>query len=334
MLIRSFSLIVFVVGVTTLLIVGSGDRLGEDGSIPYTWSTDFPNTDFSQHTVPLKEFRGGGPRRDIIPAIDAPVFAASDRADLTPLEPVIGLTLNGQARAYPLSVLIWHEIVNDVVGGVPVAVTFCPLTNSFAVYDRRVGDQVLDFGVSGVLRFSDLILYDRQTESWWQHHTGEGVVGPMAGTSLKAIPARMESLAAFTARAPDGRVLIAPQDKGERVYGENPYPGYDSMTKPPIYEGELPTGITPLARVVAVGGEAWALDLLQAKGRLQAGDMELTWTPGQLSALDADVMAQSRDVGNVTARHRVGSTWEDAIYDVPFAFAFHAFHPQGALHVQ
>ena len=104
-------------------------------------------------------------------------------------EPVIYLEINNESKIYPIRVLTWHEIVNDEVGGVPVSVTYCPLCNASIVFDRRFEDRILDFGTSGRLRKSDLIMYDRQTETWWQQFTGEGIVGELAGKKLKKIPA-------------------------------------------------------------------------------------------------------------------------------------------------
>ncbi len=126
-------------------------------------------TDFARHSVPFDEFLSGGPPKDGIPALDAPRFAAAAATTyLEPREPVIELTVGGETRAYPLQILIWHEIVNDELGGVPVAVTFCPLCNTAIAFDRRVEGRTLDFGTTGKLRHSDLVMYDRQTESWWQ----------------------------------------------------------------------------------------------------------------------------------------------------------------------
>ena len=96
-------------------------------------------------------------------------------------EPVQTVDINGEVKAYPLGILIWHEIVNDTVGGVPVVVTYCPLCNSALTFDRRLGDRLLDFGVSGNLRFSDMIMYDRQTETWWQQLEGLGIIGELVG---------------------------------------------------------------------------------------------------------------------------------------------------------
>ena len=125
------------------------------------WRLEWPDTDFTRHSVPLEEIVSGGPPKDGIPAIDDPAFAPVAEAHLADNEPVLGLSIEGDARAYPLRILIWHEIVNDVVGGVPVAVTYCPLCNTGIVFDRRVGDRVLAFGTTGKLRHSDLVMYDR-----------------------------------------------------------------------------------------------------------------------------------------------------------------------------
>ena len=143
-------------------------------------------TDFSRHSVPYDEFLSGGPPRDGIPPIDNPKFVSPGEADqwLEGLEPVIFVDIEGDARAYPLQILTFHEIVNDEVGGIPVAVTFCPLCNSAITFDRRLGGVVYTFGTSGNLRNSDLVMWDRQTESWWQQFTGEAIVGVLTGKRL------------------------------------------------------------------------------------------------------------------------------------------------------
>ena len=140
-------------------------------------------------TLRLHTVRWAAPGRHS--PIDNPTFVEIKDADewLEALEPVISFELNGDARAYPLQILMWHEIVNDTVGGTPVSVTFCPLCNSAIVFDRNFNDLVLTFGTSGMLRNSDLIMWDRQTETWWQQLTGEGIIGQLAGHKLTFIPA-------------------------------------------------------------------------------------------------------------------------------------------------
>ena len=304
------------------------------GDPPPGLEREFPRADFSIAAVDWSEIRSGGPPRDGIPSIDAPEFVSVEEAaaSLSPTEPVVGLIVGDDARAYPLRILIWHEIVNDIVGGAPVAVTYCPLCNTAVVFDRRVAGEVLDFGVTGRLRNSDLIMYDRQTESWWQQFLGEAIVGAMTGRMLDMIPARLESFANFRSRAPGGKVLAA---SSGRNYGANPYPGYDSTPRPFLYDGPLPRGVAPLARVVRVGAEAWSLALLRASGAVVAGDVRLSWTPGQNSAVDAASVAEGVDVGNVTAMRRgADGVWRDIPYSVDFAFAFAAFYPDSPIHVR
>jgi hypothetical protein len=215
----------------------------------------WPETDFTRRSVDLSEIRSGGPPPDGIPAIDSPVFEAVEEANewLGSDWPVMFVELNGDARAYPLAILIHHEIVNDEVGGLPVALTFCPLCNSTIAFDRRLaGGTVLDFGTTGNLRNSDLVMYDRQTKSWWQQFTGEAIVGELTGTALEVLPSQIIGWSEFMDRHPDGKVLS--RDTGHfRQYGRNPYAGYDSIgTNPFLFEGDADGRLPAVERVVAV----------------------------------------------------------------------------------
>ncbi|MCG8361426.1 MAG: DUF3179 domain-containing protein [Kiloniellales bacterium] len=310
--------------VALLVAFGAGEALGN----PNVWRSEWPNTDFAKHSINLGEILSGGPPKDGIPSIDAPEFVkVSTAEDLAPREPVIGLTVNGESRAYPLRILTWHEIVNDEIGGVPVAVTYCPLCNAAIVFDRRVEGQVLEFGTTGKLRRSDLVMYDRTTESWWQQFLGEAIVGELTGTKLDMLPARLEAWERFAARHPDGLVLV-PNNPNMRRYGANPYVGYDSAARPFLYIGDYPEGIEPMAYVVAVGEQAWSLDLLRERGQVESGDLVLTWEAGKSSALDSRAIAEGRDIGNVVVQKK----GEDVVYDLTFAFVFHAFRPDGTIH--
>lgn len=211
-------------------------------------------TDFSRHTVALDEIIDGGPPKDGIPSIDQPRFVAVDTASrwLTPNEPVIVLNHGGDSRAYPLQILVYHEIVNDEIGDTPVTVTFCPLCYSSIVFDRRVRDRLLDFGTTGKIRKSDLVMYDRQTESWWQQFTGKGIVGHYAGTELKRLPSTIASFASFRTHYPAGQVLS--RNTGFiRSYGNNPYIGYDDINKTPfLFDDPLDTRLPPMEKILAV----------------------------------------------------------------------------------
>ena len=298
---------------------------------PAQWAIEWPRTDFSRTTIDLAEIRSGGPGKDGIPAIDQPRFVALDEyTGADDSEPVIGVTIGGQSRAYPLRILIWHEIVNDRLGGVPIAVTYCPLCNTAVVFDRRLGDRELDFGTTGNLRHSDLVMYDGPTESWWQQYDGGAIVGELAGERLKILPSRLESLAEFRARAARDSEVLVPNDPRFRNYGANPYVGYDRSALPFLYGGQLPQGIEPMMRVIAVGDTAWTLPLVSAAGSLRQDGLELRWTGGQRSALDSAQIAEGREVGTVT----VTRDGRDVPHVMTFAFAFFAFNPQGVLHTE
>ena len=301
---------------------------------PQAWRDEgWSKTDFGKHKITWEEILSGGPPKDGIPSIDKPVFKPlGEIGDIAPNEPVISLDIGGDARAYPLRILIWHEIVNDVVGGRPVMVTYCPLCNSAIVFDRRVGERLLDFGTTGKLRNSDLVMYDRQTESWWQQFTGEAIVGELLGAELKLVPARLEALSEFRARHPTGQVLV-PNDPNLRRYGANPYAGYDTAHIPFLYRGDMPEGIEPMARVVVVRADRAkpvivALAHLRKSGTLSLNGVRLSWRAGQSSALDAADIAKGRDVGTVEAVSDVpDSKGTPMPYDVTFAFVAHAFYP-------
>jgi hypothetical protein len=295
---------------------------------PEFWSFEWPNTDFDKTSIEnWVEILSGGPSKDGIPALDNPTFGpVADKSDLLPREPVITLEIEGEVpRAYPIRYLTWHEIVNDVVGGIPVAVTFCPLCNSGITFDRRIDQGTLSFGVSGKLRNSDMIMFDRETESWWQQAIGEAIVGDLTGTELQTLPSWMESWDAFATRNPDGLVMEQPAFR--RDYGANPYVRYDSSHRPFLYSGEMPPHDIPaLARVVRVGDQAWPLTRLSEEGSITENGITFSWTEGQASALDATQIGSGKEVGNVRVRDAAG---QDIAHDVMFAFAFHAFWPEG-----
>lgn len=302
---------------------------GPAGASPEFWKFEWPNTDFETTSVPSwTEILSGGPPKDGIPALSDPNFiAAADETRLGMREPVITVELDGEVpRAYPIRYLTWHEIANDVIGEVPVAVTFCPLCNSGIVFDRRVNGELRTFGVSGKLRNSDMVMYDRETESWWQQAIGEGIVGVHTGDQLVQLPAWMESWEEFLARNPDGAVMDQPP--WPRNYGQNPYVGYDSRPRPyPFFNGEDPPhGIPALARVVRVGDRAWPMERLQGVGEVTEAGVTISWNAGQASALDGVKIAESRDVGTIRVRDADGN---DLPHDILFAFAYHAFWPDG-----
>lgn len=318
---------------------------------PSAWKREWPRTDFTKIGVDVSEIDGNLPR-DAIPSIDNPRFikVADVRLEdsdaprsggayarrmrlgdiaLSLRDPVISFVSGGEARAYPLRIMMYHEIVNDVVAGRPVVVTFCPLCNAAVIFDRRIDGDTVEFGVTGKLRHSDLIMYDRRTDSWWQQFTGEGIVGAHKGRRLERLPARLESFKTFAERYPDGLVLM-PDEESTAPYGRNPYFRYDTASQPFLYRGGLPKDVKPLARVVAVERTAYTLDFVRTSGVIEENGYRISWRPGQASALDAREISKGREVGDVVVERRTPSgDYVDANYDVTFAFAFHAFHPDG-----
>ena len=317
------------------IAVAGAISLGVTGAVaddPDDWRREFPLTDYQRHSIDFAEIRFDGATRDTITPIDDPRFRpAQEVRNLGSLEPVLSLSIDGDTRAYPLRLLLWHEIVNDVVGGVPVLVSYCPLCNSGVVFDRRLGKRVLRFGNTGRLRHFDMVMYDHETESWWQQFLGEALIGALTGARLTVLPSRLESLERFRARAPDG-LLLVPSNPQLHPYGATPYVGMeDARVSPKRYPYALPPGVRPLARVVVVGERAWTLDLLREERRIVEDGLVITWEPGQNSIHDTSFIAAGRDVGNVTVQRRQPGGLGDVPYDVSFAFAFAAFRPEGRL---
>lgn len=314
----------------TRILLAAALSLGMSAAIaePSLWRHEWPDTNFNRTSVAnWAEILSGGPPKDGIPALSDPDFIkATEESRIQDREPVITVEIAGQApRTYPIRYLTWHEIVNDKIGGVPIAVTFCPLCNSGMTFDRRAGGKVLTFGVSGKLRNSDMVMYDRETQSWWQQAIGTGIVGEMTGVELTQLPSWMESWAEYKARNPDGLVMAQPG--WPRTYGRNPYVSYDSSSRPFLYNGEMPPhNIPALSRVVRVGNRAWPIMRLREEGEVSEAGLKISWASGQASALDAGTIGKGKDVGTVRVRNSSG---KDVPHDVMFAFAFHAFFPKG-----
>jgi hypothetical protein len=321
------------------LVVGGCGRAAHDAERSETaqttaFASEGWRTDFSRHNAPLGEFQSGGPPKDGIPAIDSPKFVSTETAAgwLAPKEPVIEVTVSGQTRAYPIQVLIWHEIANDELAGVPIAVTFCPLCNTAIVFDRRVKGRTLDFGTTGKLRNSDLVMYDRQTESWWQQFGGEALVGRYAGTELRQLPARIVSWAQFKREHSTGRVLW--RDTGySRPYGENPYQGYDDVASPPLFptRNQNDDRLQPKERVVFLErrGEAVVIPYSTLERRhvvrLVVGGHRLVVRRRSkvASPLDSAAIASGRSVGTA----EVLEDGKLVAFDEPFWFVVAAFSP-------
>lgn len=265
--------------------------------------------------VDPEEITSGGPPPDGIPPIDDPQFVAPDDATfLADREPVLAVEVEGDARAYPLQIMTWHEIVNDEIAGVPISVTYCPLCNTGIAFERPTIDgELLDFGTSGKLFNSNLVMYDRQTESYWAQATGQAIVGQLTGQQLAFVPARILAFADWRADHPDGLVLS--QDTGhERPYGENPYVGFDTSERPFLFTGELDERLPATARVLGIAraGDivAFPYETVSADAagdwavvveRVAGQPVAVFWKAGTSSALDTERIVSGRDVGAIAA---------------------------------
>lgn len=277
------------------------------------WKTDKSN----YRVDSLNEFLTLLPRDGILP-IDAPEFWNKNESDAHyfPHEPVIALEFDGIARAYPLSILMFHEIVNDKIGDRPVSITYCPLCNAAIAFDRKLilndKEFLLDFGTSGMLRNSDLVMWDRQTETWWQQFTGEGLVGNLAGVQLDILPSFQISYQDFFDRFPEGQVLSTATGADEEtmeMYGTNPYTTYDSIGKKPfLFKGKIDKRLPAMERVVniRVNGKdkIYPWSILSKKrvvnDQFEGESVVLFHAENTRSVLDSKAIETGRKIGSVT----------------------------------
>ena len=281
---------------------------------------DWPDQDWSRHTVPFGQITRGCPIRDCILALDAPEtvsttgrygvarFAPVDAVDYEDRLPIAVLRIGDVARGYPLHILVIHEIVNDEVAGVPVVASFCPLCHTALAFDRRVEGDTLDFAVSGALRKSDLVMYDRNTETWWQQATGEAIVGRHAGLELRPLQMSVISFRDFRRAFPEADILTEDTGFGT-TYGRTPFIGYDSKAYPPYASRVIDNRLPALERVITLeaGDTSVAVpfstlsEIALARVDLAGTAVVVLWAPGTASALDELHIATSRDVGSAAA---------------------------------
>jgi len=284
--------------------------LAEPGDPPFAIEREFA-TDFSRSTVRFDSILSGGPSKDGIPSIDYPSFVSIAKADrwIDENEPVLFLRHKRKNRVYPLQILMWHEIVNDTIEGAPVTVTYCPLCNTGIAFRGEIDGTHLQFGTTGRLRFSNLIMYDRQTESWWQQASGEAIVGEFAGRQLDLLPISILPWDQVRSLYTDAEVLS--RDTGyTRPYGLNPYEGYDSSTTPFLYRGpEIEGHHNPMERVLVVkdgnSEKIFTYAVLRKNKVLNEtiGTRRIVvfWQAGTASALDESELSEGRDVGTAQA---------------------------------
>jgi len=280
-----------------------------DGREANVSALDFPDdSSFDPPLVDLNRILSGGPPPDGIPPIDAPIFQTASTVHWIECnEPVLALSVAGETRGYPVQILTWHELVNDTFEDIPVTVSYCPLCNSSLAYLRDLGDRTVTFGTSGRLFNSSLVMYDRETESLWTHFNGAAVVGELVGTELELLPMQTLSWESFLQANPDALVLT--RETGfDRSYGQNPYSGYDDVnTSPFAFDGESDPRLPAKERIVGIrrndDSAAVVLESLASAGVIETevdGDTLSVWhLPGTATALEANAIADGRDVGAV-----------------------------------
>lgn len=278
-----------------------------------TWKTDT-----SQRLVRLSEFKTLL-RRDGIPPIDKPDFWSVPKARerYQQHEPVMVVSHKDVTRAYPISVLMHHEIVNDELAGKPLTISYCPLCNSGMVFERQLTHEgrtyTLDFGVSGMLRHSDLVMWDRQTESWWQQLSGKALVGKLAGATLKLHPSQTVAFTDFAESHSDAKVLST-NTGHNRSYGTNPYVNYDEDKEesPRFTDKVLDAPLPPKERLVTLKGErqskVYPYSTVRKREVIndnhEGQPFVIFYKGNTLSALDEKQIKNSRKVGSATVYSR------------------------------
>lgn len=281
---------------------------------------DLANTD-----LPVKEIRKGGPPRDGIPALNYPgSLSLAEAGYVKPKDRVLGVVINGVARAYPIKVLNWHEVVNDVIGSQHFVVTYCPLCGTGMVFASNITDgenkSALVFGVSGLLYNSDVLLFDRQTDSLWSQILGESVSGVMKGTPLIQLAGFHTSWRDWVKRHPNTEVMAIDRKK-RRDYERNPYAGYE-RTKKLMFKvnNKSSLDIHPKESVLGllVGEEALAFTFTQLQ-KQNLGQFDVT-LGGKAFTVHWN--------GSERSAHVTDSVDKDYPTTTSFWFAWYAFHPQ------
>jgi hypothetical protein len=317
-------LILLLIITSTLFATNSSSALGL--SQPLQLHTLGWKTNWTRSSINFNELKAGGPKRDGIPPIDYPKFIGAKEASkwIKPQEPVIFVKIDDEVKIYPLQILIWHEIVNDELKGKKIAVTFCPLCNASVVFDRVLNNKEYTFGTSGLLRHSDLVMYDRQTQSLWQQFTGQAIVGDEVGKVLKEIPSSIQSFENVVKFYPFVQVLS--KDTGvQRNYGRNPYIGYDRIDQTPfmIDKRQLDDRLLPMERVATLNinnqYKAYAYNKLVNKKVLndtfENTALVLFFQEGVHSALDRSRIGSSKDVGTLVI-------YESKVDNTPLSFYY------------
>ncbi|MCF6356426.1 MAG: DUF3179 domain-containing protein [Draconibacterium sp.] len=276
-------------------------------------------TDLTIHSIELNELKALL-KRDGIPPIDNPKYISAKEAKTVYFEhePVIKIENNGKAKAIPLNILTYHEIVNDNIGDLYFSASYCPLCNSAIAFNRKLNfngkKYLLDFGVSGMLRGSNLVMWDRQTETWWQQFVGKGLVGKLTGAELEMLPAQIISMADFIENYPNGEVLSKETgfEKQQKHYGTNVYEEYDSKPNPRLFFCEIDSRLPAMERVIdiqSMGEFKIYPHSTVAREKIINDEFKglkvvLFFQPGTNSILDSKDISTAKDIGSITVFKR------------------------------
>ncbi|MCM4157969.1 hypothetical protein DHD80_18400 [Gramella sp. AN32] len=275
--------------------------------------------DISSANIPVSEIKGGGPPKDGIPAIDNPKFLKSSEASLANDARILGVYENGIAKAYPINILNYHEIVNDSFKDLPVVVTFCPLCGSGIAFESKIGTSILTFGVSGLLYNSDVLLYDRQTESLWSQLKYEAITGELKGEKLKILNTANTTWKAWQDKHP--KSLVLSQETGfTRDYSRNPYPDYEKNQQLYFPVSKMNDVLKPKEKIIGIEikGKTKAYpfsELMKLKGKI----LEDTFA-GQKLKITYNSKAKSAEIVDAQGNLMPAVT--------NFWFAWYAFNPE------
>jgi len=288
-------------------------------NIPFDWKTDI-----TKHSVDLSEIQIVLPKGSF-PTLDFPKFVGKEEglSMFFAKEPVIAIEIDGKAKAYSLNILTMHEISNDVLSDVPILVTYCPLCNSGIVYHRKLKyngkENIMEFEPSGMLRNSDMVMLDRNTETLWQQLMGVAIVGELDKKELDILPSLIISVEEFFNRYPQGEILSKHTGyvENEKHYGKNPYENYDNINSKPydrfFDSDKIDNRLPPMERIVDIENngdyKVYTLSDIKEFGVIndtfKKKNVVLFHQSGTISILDQGNINESKDIGTIAVYNRM-----------------------------
>lgn len=287
-------------------------------NIPFAWKTDTTKYSIDKSEIQIVMPKGSFPK------LDYPKFLNKTEGlkAYFAKEPVIAIEINGKAKAYPLNILTFHEIANDSLGGVPILASYCPLCNSALVFNRKLKHQnkeyLLEFEVSGMLRKSDMVMLDRNTETLWQQLMGKGIVGKLDQAQLEILPSMIISVETFFKRYPTGKMMSnkTNDEKLKKEYGHNPYKKYDDLSAAPykrfFKKKDISQKLPPMERIVDIEADGeykiYTFTKVEKKrvinDTFKSKNVVLFFQKGTVSILDENRLTESKDIGSISVFNR------------------------------